>query len=68
MQAVTEQLDRTTMDDAPTKVEAEAYLKSLLNKTLRIHATDGRMFVGTFKCTDTVRQSVLTYRANVLTV
>lgn len=42
------------MNEAPTKAKAEAYLKSLLNKTLRIHVTDGRMFVGTFKCTDTV--------------
>ncbi|KAI1187630.1 hypothetical protein F5B17DRAFT_398671 [Nemania serpens] len=59
MQAVAEQLSRTTMNEAPTKAKAEAYLKSLLNKTLRIHVTDGRMFVGTFKCTDTDRNVVL---------
>lgn len=59
MQAVAEQLDRATMNEAPTKAEAEAYLKSLINKTLRIHATDGRMFIGTFKCTDTDRNVVL---------
>ncbi|KAI8626773.1 hypothetical protein F5Y19DRAFT_478263 [Xylariaceae sp. FL1651] len=59
MQAVTEQLDRVKMDDPAVKAEAEAYLKSLLNKTLRVHATDGRIFVGTFKCTDTDRNVVL---------
>ncbi|KAI3324800.1 hypothetical protein HD806DRAFT_534261 [Xylariaceae sp. AK1471] len=59
MQAMTEQLNRTTIDDAVTKAEAEAYLKSLLNKNLRIHATDGRMFIGAFKCTDTDRNVVL---------
>ncbi|KAI1425118.1 hypothetical protein F5Y12DRAFT_393301 [Xylaria sp. FL1777] len=53
MQAVAKQLDRATVTDAPTKAEAEVYLKSLINKTLRIYVTDGRMFIGTFKCTDT---------------
>lgn len=32
----------------------EAYLNSLINKTLRVRTTDSRMFVGTFKCTDAV--------------
>ncbi|GAP88800.1 putative LSM domain-containing protein [Rosellinia necatrix] len=59
MQAVAEQLDRATMNEAPTTIEAKAYLHSLINKTLRIHATDGRMFIGTFKCTDTGRNVVL---------
>ncbi|KAI8954911.1 hypothetical protein F4801DRAFT_530433 [Xylaria longipes] len=63
MQAVTEQLDRTTVNEAetPTRAEAETYLKSLINKTLRIHATDGRMFIGAFKCTDTDRNVVLSF-------
>ncbi|ORY54561.1 LSM domain-containing protein, partial [Pseudomassariella vexata] len=34
------------------KPEAEAWLHSLINKNLRVHTTDLRMFVGTFKCTD----------------
>ncbi|KAJ8132859.1 hypothetical protein O1611_g765 [Lasiodiplodia mahajangana] len=59
MQAVAEQLDRATMNETSTKADAEAYLKSLINKTLRIYATDGRMFIGTFKCTDTDRNVVL---------
>ncbi|KAI0474700.1 hypothetical protein F4859DRAFT_76559 [Xylaria cf. heliscus] len=61
MQGVTEQLDRATVNEAgtPTRDEAETYLKSLINKNLRIHATDGRMFIGTFKCTDTDRNVVL---------
>ncbi|KAH7413055.1 hypothetical protein BKA64DRAFT_740790 [Cadophora sp. MPI-SDFR-AT-0126] len=34
------------------KLQSEAYLTSLLNKTLRITTTDTRMFLGQFKCTD----------------
>lgn len=34
---------------------AVQFLESLLGRTLRIHTTDTRMFVGTFKCTDAVR-------------
>lgn len=30
------------------------YLEGLLGRTLRIHTTDTRMFVGLFKCTDAV--------------
>lgn len=41
---------RLTMEST----EAETYLNSLINKTLRVYATDSRMFVGTFKCTDAV--------------
>lgn len=59
MQAMSEQLGRAAIDEPPTKAEAHAYLTSLINKTLRIHATDGRMFIGTFKCTDTDRNVVL---------
>ncbi|KAF6837776.1 lsm domain-containing protein [Colletotrichum plurivorum] len=36
------------------KQDARDFLTSLLNKTLRIVATDGRMFLGHFKCTDPV--------------
>ncbi|KAI0109161.1 hypothetical protein GGR51DRAFT_512980 [Nemania sp. FL0031] len=59
MQAVADQLNRATMNETLTKTDAQAYLLSLINKTLRIHATDGRMFIGTFKCTDTDRNVVL---------
>ncbi|OTA64160.1 Sm-like ribonucleo protein [Hypoxylon sp. EC38] len=41
------------------KEEAEAFLKSLLNKNLRIETTDGRLFIGTFKCTDAHSNVVL---------
>jgi small nuclear ribonucleoprotein (snRNP)-like protein len=34
--------------------KAVEYLNGLIGRTLRIHATDGRMFVGLFKCTDAV--------------
>lgn len=35
-------------------LESTAYLQSLLNCTLRIQASDTRIFVGEFKCTDSV--------------
>ncbi|OTB04498.1 hypothetical protein M426DRAFT_320856 [Hypoxylon sp. CI-4A] len=41
------------------KAESEAFLKSLINKNLRIYTTDGRMFIGNFKCTDTHSNVVL---------
>ena len=34
--------------------EADEYLRSLLNKNLRITTTDSRLFWGQFKCTDPV--------------
>jgi len=34
--------------------EATSYLTSLLNKTLRVHTADTRIFVGQMKCTDKV--------------
>lgn len=39
------------------KDEARGFLESLLNKKLRIHTTDERMFWGEFKCTDPVSHS-----------
>ncbi|THY35200.1 hypothetical protein D6D01_01510 [Aureobasidium pullulans] len=39
--------------------EATEYLTRLLNKTLRIHTTDSRIFVGTVKCTDQERNIIL---------
>ncbi|KAI1378679.1 Sm-like ribonucleoprotein [Hypoxylon crocopeplum] len=47
------------MEDNAEKTEAEAFLKSLLNRKLRIYTTDGRLFIGTFKCTDTHSNVVL---------
>lgn len=38
---------------------ATAYLTTLLNRTLHIHTTDGRMFVGQMKCTDPQRNVIL---------
>ncbi|KAH0290404.1 hypothetical protein M436DRAFT_71801 [Aureobasidium namibiae CBS 147.97] len=35
-----------------SNTEAVEYLHHLLNKTLRIHTSDSRIFVGTMKCTD----------------
>lgn len=36
------------------QMQAIRYLESLIGQTLRVHTTDTRMFVGTFKCTDAV--------------
>lgn len=41
------------------KDEAQTYLQSLLNKNLRITTTDGRLFWGSFKCTDPVRTPII---------
>jgi len=38
---------------------AESYLAGYLNRTLHIHITDGRMFVGQMKCTDNERNIIL---------
>lgn len=40
------------------KQDARDFLSSLLNKTLRVVASDGRMFLGHFKCTDAVCPSL----------
>ncbi|KAI1766687.1 Sm-like ribonucleoprotein [Hypoxylon sp. FL1150] len=47
------------MDKIAAKAEAEGFLKSLLNRNLRVFTTDGRLFVGNFKCTDTHSNIVL---------
>ncbi|CAK39655.1 uncharacterized protein An07g08610 [Aspergillus niger] len=39
--------------------KAVQYLDSLIGRTLRVHATDTRIFVGTFKCTDAARNIIL---------
>ncbi|KAF2764000.1 hypothetical protein EJ03DRAFT_282947 [Teratosphaeria nubilosa] len=38
---------------------AAQYLSAFLNKTLHLHITDGRMFVGQLKCTDSERNIIL---------
>ncbi|EAU35455.1 conserved hypothetical protein [Aspergillus terreus NIH2624] len=39
--------------------QAVQYLESLIGQTLRIHASDTRIFVGSFKCTDAARNIIL---------
>ncbi|CAG8981805.1 hypothetical protein HYALB_00004748 [Hymenoscyphus albidus] len=41
------------------KSQSEDYLRSLLNKTLRVTTSDSRMFLGQFKCTDSERNTIL---------
>lgn len=43
-----------TSEDRMSKAEGQDFLESLLNRKLRIHTTDERMFWGDFKCTDPV--------------
>ncbi|KAK0734404.1 hypothetical protein B0T26DRAFT_688348 [Lasiosphaeria miniovina] len=46
-------------EQAKTREEAGGFLRSLLNKNLRVTTTDSRMFMGSFKCTDTESNIVL---------
>lgn len=39
--------------------EASTYLTTLLNRTLHVHISDGRLFVGQLKCTDNERNIIL---------
>ncbi|KAL2287789.1 hypothetical protein FJTKL_04618 [Diaporthe vaccinii] len=48
-------------EDKMDKDEARGFLESLLNKKLRIHTIDERMFWGEFKCTDPDRNIVLAH-------
>ncbi|ODA76117.1 hypothetical protein RJ55_08400 [Drechmeria coniospora] len=41
--------------------EAQEYLRSLLNKNLRVFTTDGRLFWGSLKCTDPDSNVVLAH-------
>ncbi|KAM5432544.1 hypothetical protein McanMca71_006742 [Microsporum canis] len=41
------------------KDEAVEYLESLVDKILRVHTSDSRVFVGLFKCTDNERNIIL---------
>jgi small nuclear ribonucleoprotein (snRNP)-like protein len=50
-------MDLNTTRHAPAT--ASAYLESLLNRTLHLHTTDGRMFAGQMKCTDPERNIIL---------
>ena len=50
------------------KDQAVEFLESLLGKSLRVHTTDTRMFVGIFKCTDAVRLPVLLSASSSLLV
>jgi len=48
-----------TADSEKEFQKAAEYLNSFLNRTLHIHITDGRMFVGQLKCTDRERNLIL---------
>lgn len=48
-------LSPSTMDNET----AVAYLSSLINRTLHVHITDHRLFVGQLKCTDKDRNIIL---------
>lgn len=42
-----------------TSTSASAYLTTLLNRTLHVRISDGRLFVGQLKCTDREQNIVL---------
>lgn len=44
---------------------AVKYLELLLNRTIRAYTSDGRMFLGEFKCTDNVRHSCWLKKSHV---
>lgn len=46
-------------DTVASSSEAIDYLSSFLNKTLHLHTSDGRIFVGQMKCTDNERNIIL---------
>ena len=48
-----------TSNPTGTPAQASAYLTALLNKTLHIYISDGRMFAGQLKCTDNERNIIL---------
>lgn len=48
-----------TSDVTDSAKAAAEYLTTFLNRTLHIHITDGRMFVGQLKCTDNDRNIIL---------
>lgn len=39
--------------------DAQAFLTQMLNRTLHVHTSDGRVFVGQMKCTDNERNLIL---------
>lgn len=50
-----------TSTSSPSNLPSQApsYLTSLLNKTLHLHTSDGRIFAGQMKCTDNERNIIL---------
>ncbi|KAK4105413.1 hypothetical protein N658DRAFT_462648 [Parathielavia hyrcaniae] len=49
----------TSPNSQPQNEEALTFLRSLINKNLRVTTTDGRLFWGTFKCTDAQSNIIL---------
>ncbi|KAI5286698.1 hypothetical protein KEM52_001887, partial [Ascosphaera acerosa] len=52
-------VDAITPAASMDRARAVPYLESLLGRTLRVQASDGRLFVGEFKCTDKDRNIIL---------
>ncbi|KAK4229059.1 hypothetical protein QBC38DRAFT_473613 [Podospora fimiseda] len=59
-------LNYDTLPTPSSRPEASDFLQTLLNKNLRITTTDTRIFLGSFKCTDSesniILQNVYEYR------
>ena len=52
------------MEEKMDRDEARGFLESLLNKKIRIHTIDERMFWGEFKCTDPVSRTSSLYQSS----
>lgn len=55
----------TSVNPAMDNERAVTYLDSLLGRTLRVHTSDTRIFVGEFKCTDRVSYTGRSLRQEV---
>ena len=53
--------------DDETRDNAKEYLRSMLNKLMRIRLSDGRILIGVFLCTDRDSNVILTWRIYTLT-
>ena len=50
----------TTSNDPAQEAESVTRIRDLLQRILRVFISDGRIFIGTFVCTDKARNLILT--------
>ena len=60
MQTLKDIQDQSTAQGlSKSRQDASDFFASYLGKELRVYATDGRIFVGQFQCTDNVEMTML---------